>query len=98
MDLGITWLFLSFFFKPLGVCWGAGGRFLAWSLLALPFCVCVQAELQAKVEQGLAEGLFVCDLERRRRECKIGRGRAHVGMRPQEVSSFKLKGRGAPLV
>lgn len=76
-----------------------GGGVLAWSLLVLPFCVCVQAELQAKMEQGLTEGLFVCDLERRRRECKMGgRGRAHVGMRPQEVSSFKLKGRGAPLV
>lgn len=26
---------------------------------------CVLVELSAKVEQGLAEGLFVCDLERR---------------------------------
>ena len=28
--------------------------------------VCVKDELQAKVEQGLVEGLFVCDLEGRR--------------------------------
>lgn len=50
------------------MCWEREARFLV--LFLTDFCwgggeECVLVELSAKVEQGLAEGLFVCDLERR---------------------------------
>nr|XP_021552989.1 LOW QUALITY PROTEIN: N-cym protein-like [Neomonachus schauinslandi] len=87
-------LALKYFFRRSpGVCTG-GAPHPAPALTAL-----CSAELDANVEQGLAVGLFVCDLEGRLdRGCKTGGGggRAHLGTRPQDVSSFKLKGEGRP--
>uniref|UniRef100_A0A2K6A1G0 Uncharacterized protein n=1 Tax=Mandrillus leucophaeus TaxID=9568 RepID=A0A2K6A1G0_MANLE len=59
---------------------------------------CCAAEREANVEQGLAERLLLCNSERRLvRRCKIaGRGRAPLGTRPLDISSFELKGEGRP--
>ncbi|XP_022369131.1 LOW QUALITY PROTEIN: N-cym protein-like [Enhydra lutris kenyoni] len=64
-----------------------------------PTALC-SAERDACVEPGPAVGSLVCDLEGRlHRGCRMGGGgggRAHLGTRPQDVSSFKLKGEGRP--
>ncbi|XP_025210840.1 N-cym protein [Theropithecus gelada] len=78
-----------------GVCWG--GETDA-SNPAPALTACCAAEREANVEQGLAERLLLCNSERRLvRRCKIaGRGRAPLGTRPLDVSSFELKGEGRP--
>uniref|UniRef100_A0A2K5RQJ2 Uncharacterized protein n=1 Tax=Cebus imitator TaxID=2715852 RepID=A0A2K5RQJ2_CEBIM len=60
--------------------------------------VCWGGETDANAEQGLAERSLPCNSERRLvRRCKIaGRGRAPLGTRPLDVSSFRLKGEGRP--
>ncbi|XP_017726904.1 PREDICTED: LOW QUALITY PROTEIN: N-cym protein-like [Rhinopithecus bieti] len=78
-----------------GVCWG--GETDA-SNPAPALTACCAAEREADVEQGLAERLLLCNSERRLvRRCKIaGRGRAPLGTRPLDVSSFELTGEGRP--
>ncbi|XP_027955464.1 LOW QUALITY PROTEIN: N-cym protein [Eumetopias jubatus] len=65
---------------------------------AAPTLRACSAERDANVERGLAVGLLVCDPKGRLdRGCKTGGGGgAPLGTRPQDVSSFKLKGEGRP--